>query len=96
MKIHKVLAIFTIISFTYFKTFPLVVCHAEFEVGESNGWIVPSSNDTNFYNKWASGNRFKVTDTLRKYNIAKNKDSILGVREFTWEKTIIAVPVEHV
>ncbi|KAK1404320.1 Phytocyanin domain-containing protein [Heracleum sosnowskyi] len=76
-------------SFTYFQTFPLVVCHAEFKVGDDNGWIVPSSNDTNFYNKWASGNRFKVTDTLR---FSYKKDSVMVVSKDDYENCVSSHP----
>ena len=40
----------------------------EFEVGDNdNGWVVPPANDTKIYNDWASEQRFKVGDTIRKY-----------------------------
>ncbi|XP_027357169.1 mavicyanin-like [Abrus precatorius] len=51
---------------------------SNFQVGGSNGWLVPPSNDTNIYNDWASHNRFHVGDTIRfKYE----KDSVMEVGE---------------
>lgn len=38
----------------------------EFDVGDRDGWAVPPPNDTEFYNHWASKNRFKVDDTISK------------------------------
>lgn len=40
---------------------------SEFEVGERTGWVVPLANDTEMYNEWASGKRFKIGDTISKY-----------------------------
>lgn len=46
----------------------LVNC-SEFEVGGHDGWVVPKpKDDDQMYNQWASQNRFKVNDTLRKYH----------------------------
>ncbi|XP_017437841.1 early nodulin-like protein 1 [Vigna angularis] len=54
------------------------VASNEFQVGDSNGWAVPPQNDTNFYNEWASHNRFHAGDTLWfKYK----KDSVMEVDE---------------
>ncbi|KAG4912021.1 hypothetical protein JHK82_052607 [Glycine max] len=54
------------------------VASNEFEVGGSKGWIVPPANDTNFFNDWASQNRFQAGDTIRfKYK----KDSVMEVGE---------------
>lgn len=39
----------------------------EFDVGGDKGWATPPSKNQLFYNDWASNNRFKVNDTLRKY-----------------------------
>ncbi|KAG9443548.1 hypothetical protein H6P81_014888 [Aristolochia fimbriata] len=41
-----------------------LVAPFKFEVGEDLGWAVPPSNDTNFYNKWASDHRFQIGDTV--------------------------------
>jgi len=47
--------------------FVLINC-TEFEVGGKIGWVVPNSKDGDeMYNKWASQNRFKIDDTIRKY-----------------------------
>lgn len=46
------------------------VSSTEFEVGGEDGWIVPKSKTRgDMFNQWASDNRFKVGDTLRKYII---------------------------
>ncbi|XP_057791768.1 early nodulin-like protein 21 [Salvia miltiorrhiza] len=50
----------------------------EFDVGERGGWAVPPTNDTDFYDNWASKKRFKVDDTIRfKYK----KDSVMEVKK---------------
>ncbi|GLT33163.1 hypothetical protein SLA2020_077740 [Shorea laevis] len=56
----------------------LLVSSFEFQVGGSNGWVVPPANDTRIYNDWASENRFQIDDTVRfKYR----KDSVMEVSE---------------
>lgn len=46
------------------------VSSTEFEVGGEDGWIVPKSKTRgDMFNQWASDNRFKVGDTLRKFII---------------------------
>ena len=45
----------------------LVINCTEFEVGGRIGWVVPDSKDKDdMYNRWASQNRFKIGDTVRK------------------------------
>lgn len=52
--------------FVLFYVISLVSC-TEFEAGGENGWIIPqSSNQSDLFNQWASKNRFKVGDTIRK------------------------------
>ncbi|KAI4350586.1 hypothetical protein L6164_005032 [Bauhinia variegata] len=59
------------------------VCSFEFRVGSSKGWLVPSANDTNIYNDWASHNRFQVGDSIRfKYK----KDSVMEVTQEDYNK----------
>ncbi|XP_016449825.1 early nodulin-like protein 21 [Nicotiana tabacum] len=59
------------------------VSSLEFQVGDTTGWAVPPSNDTNFYNNWASNMRFKIGDTIRfKYK----KDSVMEVTENEYKK----------
>ncbi|KAG1361167.1 mavicyanin-like [Cocos nucifera] len=54
----------------------------DFEVGDEEGWVVPPSRNTQFYNHWASRNRFQVGDTIHfKYK----KDSVMEVREEDYE-----------
>ncbi|CAI8610197.1 unnamed protein product [Vicia faba] len=62
----------------------LVINCAEFEVGGRNGWVVPTSKDSDeMYNQWASQNRFKIEDTIHfKYD----KDSVMMVSEEEYEK----------
>ncbi|XP_068502148.1 early nodulin-like protein 21 [Phaseolus vulgaris] len=65
-----------------FAIFSVLTCCSvasnEFQVGGSKGWVVPSLNDTNFYNEWASHNRFHAGDILWfKYK----KDSVMEVDE---------------
>lgn len=51
----------TLICLQNFTAFSL-----EFQVGGNKGWIVPPANDSKVYNDWASENRFKPGDTIRK------------------------------
>ncbi|XAR63876.1 hypothetical protein NMG60_11024014 [Bertholletia excelsa] len=56
----------------------------EFDVGGKKGWAIPASkNESDFYNDWASKNRFKVNDTLR---FEYKEDSVLEVSEEEYEK----------
>uniref|UniRef100_A0A1D1YAL9 Early nodulin-like protein 1 n=1 Tax=Anthurium amnicola TaxID=1678845 RepID=A0A1D1YAL9_9ARAE len=60
----------------------LSVCALDFEVGDDKGWEVPPSKNAQFYNEWASMNRFRVDDTLVfKYK----KDSVMVVTEGDYE-----------
>lgn len=45
-----------------------------FEVDGNDGWVVPPANDSKLYNDWASENRFRVGDSIRKfyYLLAEN------------------------
>lgn len=52
--------------FVILYVFSFVSC-TEFEAGGENGWNIPqSSNQSDMFNQWASKNRFKVGDTIRK------------------------------
>jgi hypothetical protein len=52
----------------------LVINCTEFEVGGRIGWVVPNSKDKDeMYNQWASQNRFKIDDTIRKYHFLPMK-----------------------
>lgn len=42
------------------------VISTEFLVGGQDGWTIPKK-DSQMYIDWASKNRFKVDDTVRKY-----------------------------
>ncbi|CAA6659132.1 unnamed protein product [Spirodela intermedia] len=56
----------------------LSVAGVDYEVGDDEGWKVPSSGDPQFYNQWASKNRFRVGDAVVfKYR----KDSVMVVTE---------------
>ncbi|CAA7395433.1 unnamed protein product [Spirodela intermedia] len=56
----------------------LSVTGVDYEVGDDEGWKVPSSGDPQFYNQWASKNRFRVGDAVVfKYR----KDSVMVVTE---------------
>lgn len=51
----------------------LVINCTEFEVGGKNGWVVPNSKDNDeMYNQWASQNRFKIDDIIRKLPLLSN------------------------
>ncbi|XP_062152161.1 early nodulin-like protein 21 [Alnus glutinosa] len=55
----------------------------EFQVGGTQGWVVPPANDSKIYNDWASENRFQVGDTLCfKYR----KDSVMQVNETDYKR----------
>ncbi|KAK1272319.1 Early nodulin-like protein 1 [Acorus gramineus] len=61
----------------------------EFEVGERVGWVIPPSNNTTFYNTWASKNRFEVGDTL---NFKYKKDSVMAVSEIDYRRCVSTHP----
>ncbi|XP_062105565.1 early nodulin-like protein 21 [Humulus lupulus] len=62
----------------FFSLHVVTVVSFEFEVGGTEGWVVPSSNKSNVYNDWASENRFQLGDTIVfKYR----KDSVMEVPE---------------
>ncbi|KAF6157559.1 hypothetical protein GIB67_004497 [Kingdonia uniflora] len=55
-----------------------VVSSVDFEVGQTKGWVVPASNESEIYNTWASKNRFQIGDSVHfKYE----KDSVMLVTE---------------
>ncbi|CAM8978802.1 unnamed protein product [Rhodiola kirilowii] len=56
----------------------IFVSALEFQVGGIDGWIVPPENDTNYYNNWASKNRFRLGDMI---NFKYKKDVVMEVRE---------------
>ncbi|KAL9667224.1 hypothetical protein QQ045_001575 [Rhodiola kirilowii] len=56
----------------------IFVSALEFQVGGIDGWIVPPENDTNYYNDWASKNRFRLGDMI---NFKYKKDVVMEVRE---------------
>ncbi|KAK1290740.1 Early nodulin-like protein 1 [Acorus calamus] len=62
----------------------------EFEVGDATGWVIPPANDTDFYNKWASKNRFKVGDTI---NFKYKKDSVMSVSEIDYDQCVSTHPM---
>ncbi|VFQ87433.1 unnamed protein product [Cuscuta campestris] len=55
----------------------------EFSVGGDKGWVIPKEDNPQFYNDWASKNRFKVDDTLK---FEYRKDSVLEVSKEEYEK----------
>lgn len=60
----KIIFVTFLVSFYMFSS----VSSTEFEVGGEDGWIVPKTKTHgDMFNKWASENRFKVGDTIRKY-----------------------------
>ncbi|KAG0498758.1 hypothetical protein HPP92_003449 [Vanilla planifolia] len=62
----------------------------QYDVGGDRGWAVPPSNDSAFYNQWASRNRFQVGDTLR-FNY--EKDSVMAVDEQEYDKCASPHPI---
>ncbi|KAK9066614.1 hypothetical protein SSX86_013940 [Deinandra increscens subsp. villosa] len=71
-----------IITFVFFTIFKLQSAH-EFKVGGDEGWVIPTSNDTDHYDEWATRNRFSINDTLR---FEYKKDSVLVVTKEEHEK----------
>ncbi|CAI9089391.1 OLC1v1023957C1 [Oldenlandia corymbosa var. corymbosa] len=56
---------------------------SEFAVGGGRGWVVPPAKNSDYYNDWASRNRFKVNDTL---SFKFGKDSVMVVDEGDYKK----------
>ncbi|KAK3002366.1 hypothetical protein RJ639_020321 [Escallonia herrerae] len=61
----------------------LYVSYYEFQVGDNDGWVVPSENDSKKYNDWASKIRFTVDDFVRFKYI---KDSVMAVTPTDYER----------
>ncbi|KAL5714383.1 hypothetical protein ACHQM5_016350 [Ranunculus cassubicifolius] len=80
-----------LLFFTLFISLQLLMVQSvEFEVGEKEGWVVPSSKNNQVYNQWASKHRFQVGDNIHfKYS----KDSVLAVTKQEYEKCRSAHPV---
>ncbi|KAF9626064.1 hypothetical protein IFM89_030732 [Coptis chinensis] len=81
----KFLLLITIIS-----TSVLLVHSAGLEVGDKEGWAVPTSKNDQFYNQWASRNRFKVGDSI---SFKYKHDSVLVVTESEYEKCHSPKPI---
>ncbi|KAK9104252.1 hypothetical protein Scep_021096 [Stephania cephalantha] len=61
----------------------------DFDVGNTRGWEIPPANNSNFYNEWASKNRFRVGDAIHfKYE----KDSVMMVSEIEYKDCISSHP----
>ncbi|PON44058.1 Phytocyanin domain containing protein [Parasponia andersonii] len=73
--------LFSCILFFSLQSFSVV--SFEFQVGGTNGWVIPPSNDTKVYNDWASDNRFQLGDTIR---FRYGKDSVMEVTEEDYKK----------
>ncbi|PKA60234.1 Early nodulin-like protein 1 [Apostasia shenzhenica] len=69
-----------------------VVLSSKFEVGGSDGWVIPSSKDAgdDFYNQWAAEKRFQVGDTL---SFKYKKDSVMVVTDEEYENCRSTQPV---
>ncbi|XP_044503628.1 early nodulin-like protein 1 [Mangifera indica] len=68
---------------TIFSSLHYLSSSLEFQVGGTEGWVVPPANDTKVYNVWASENRFQVGDIIFfKYK----KDSVMEVTEKEYNK----------
>ncbi|PIA30391.1 hypothetical protein AQUCO_05600080v1, partial [Aquilegia coerulea] len=89
MTSSKAILLFMIIIFTTsLKHF--TVSSFEYEVGNTNGWVVPASNDSKIYNKWASDNRFRIGDTIHfKYQ----KDSVMLVTQEEYKQCNTTQPI---
>ncbi|KAL5996004.1 hypothetical protein ACLOJK_026077 [Asimina triloba] len=62
----------------------------QFRVGGPRGWIQPSGNETETYNRWAVRNRFRVGDSLYfKYQ----NDSVLVVEEGDYSSCTTSHPL---
>ncbi|GAA0140301.1 hypothetical protein LIER_01675 [Lithospermum erythrorhizon] len=60
---------------------PMAFCF-QYEVGGEKGWVVPTGNETETYNRWAARQRFNIGDTLYfKYQ----NDSVLEVRDVDYK-----------
>ncbi|KAK7381034.1 hypothetical protein VNO78_33558 [Psophocarpus tetragonolobus] len=84
----------TSLSMLLFYIFSTLLCFSmasnEFQVGGSKGWVVPPSNNTNFYNDWASYNRFHAGDTIL-FNY--KKDSVMEVGELDYTNCNATHPI---
>ncbi|XP_043717702.1 stellacyanin-like [Telopea speciosissima] len=86
MASFKILLLSILLSSTHFFS----VNSHEFEVGDDKGWLVPSSKDDDFYDQWASKQRFQVNDTV---NFKYKEDSVLVVRGDEYEECHSTHPI---
>ncbi|KAJ8765084.1 hypothetical protein K2173_010566 [Erythroxylum novogranatense] len=64
----------------------------QFPVGGKIGWIKPTGNDTETYDKWATKHRFHVGDSLY---FMYRRDSVLVVNSTDYENCIISNPISR-
>ncbi|GMH03708.1 hypothetical protein Nepgr_005547 [Nepenthes gracilis] len=62
----------------------------EFNVGEREGWRVPTADNSNMYNDWAQTKRFHVGDSLR---FQYQNDSVLVVDKYGYYHCNIENPI---
>ncbi|XP_077211195.1 early nodulin-like protein 21 [Tasmannia lanceolata] len=67
-----------------------LVVSFEYDVGDTTGWVVPSHNDSQSYNEWASKNRFKIGDTI---DFKYKKDSVMEVSSEDYNQCNSAHPI---
>nr|GMC71855.1 mavicyanin-like [Ipomoea batatas] len=86
--VSKLFLCFTFFSSTHYF---FMAASNEFDVAGEKGWVIPSAKDDHqFYNEWASKNRFKVNDTLK---FEYQKDSVMVVNQEEYEKCRSAHPM---
>ncbi|EPS63213.1 hypothetical protein M569_11575, partial [Genlisea aurea] len=59
-------------------------------VGGNYGWALPPSNNTHYFNDWASANRFRINDTLYFRYL---KDSVMEVTADDYDRCRSAHPI---
>lgn len=68
----------------------LSLASSQYEVGESEGWAIPPSDDEGFYNEWASKQRFQVGDSVV---FTYKKDSVMVVTDDDYNRCNSSHPV---
>ncbi|XP_077253970.1 early nodulin-like protein 9 [Tasmannia lanceolata] len=64
----------------------------EFQVGNTNGWTVPTDTNAMSYNKWAEMKRFQIGDSLL-FVYKPDKDSVLQVNKEDYKNCNTKAPI---
>ncbi|CAL1384747.1 unnamed protein product [Linum trigynum] len=91
---HRLFAILISIFFLFFSTLSTTpVSSLQFQVGGSRGWAPPPADGDNYYDQWATNNRFHVGDWLSFVYRSNESDSVLLVNSTAYTNCIVSDPI---